>query len=45
MNETYVLFGIDMETDVGSFTPFYNTTASGTRKIIDVGFTDRSLLS
>ena len=36
MNETYVLFGIDMETDVGSFTPFYETTASGTKKIVDI---------
>lgn len=36
MNETYVLFGIDTETDVGSFTPFYNTTSSGTQKIIDI---------
>ena len=34
--KTYVLFGIDMETDVGSFTPFYNYTKSGTKKILDI---------
>ena len=33
---TYVIFGIDMETDVGSFTPFYETTKSGTEKIINI---------
>ena len=36
MNETYVIFGIDMETDVGSFTPFYETTKSGTQKILNI---------
>ena len=33
---THVLFGIDMETDVGSFTPFYNYTKSGTDKILSI---------
>lgn len=28
--KTYVLFGVDMETDVGSFTPFYEGTKHGT---------------
>ena len=36
MTKPHVLFGIDMETDVGSFTPFYNFTKSGTQKIIDI---------
>lgn len=36
MAKSYVLFGIDMETDVGSFTPFYNYTKSGTEKILDI---------
>ncbi|MCE5189396.1 MAG: polysaccharide deacetylase family protein [Eubacteriales bacterium] len=33
---TYVLFGIDMETDVGSFTPFYEGTKHGTPLLIDL---------
>lgn len=36
MSKTYVLFGVDMETDVGSFTPFYNYTRSGTEKILNI---------
>lgn len=36
MNKSYVLFGIDMETDVGSFTPFYNYTKSGAEKILNI---------
>ena len=32
----YVLFGIDMETDVGSFTPFYEGTKHGTPLLIDL---------
>lgn len=34
--KSHILFGIDMETDVGSFTPFYNYTKSGTKKILDI---------
>ena len=34
--KSYVLFGMDMETDVGSFTPFYNYTKSGTEKILAI---------
>lgn len=36
MRKSYVLFGIDMETDVGSFTPFYNTTKEGTDRILSI---------
>lgn len=36
MAKSYVLIGIDMETDVGSFTPYYNTTLSGCRRILDI---------
>ncbi len=36
MSKLHILFGIDMETDVGSFTPFYNHTKSGTQKILDI---------
>lgn len=36
MIKSHILFGIDMETDVGSFTPFYNYTKSGTQKILDI---------
>ncbi len=32
----YVLLGIDMETDVGSFTPFYEGTKHGTPLLIDL---------
>ena len=31
-----VLFGIDMETDVGSFTPFYEGVKNGTPKLLDL---------
>lgn len=36
MGKSYVLFGMDMETDVGSFTPFYNTTKEGTDRILSI---------
>jgi peptidoglycan/xylan/chitin deacetylase (PgdA/CDA1 family) len=34
MNPIYVVFGIDMETDVGSFTPFYEGVKYGTPRLI-----------
>jgi len=36
MKPTYVLFGIDMETDVGSFTPFYEGVKHGTPLLLDL---------
>ena len=36
MKPTYVLFGVDMETDVGSFTPFYEGTKHGTPLLLDL---------
>ena len=35
-DKIYVLFGIDMETDVGSFTPFYNQFKPGTEKLLAI---------
>lgn len=32
----YVLFGVDMETDVGSFTPFYEGTKHGTPRLLQL---------
>jgi len=32
----YVIFGIDMETDVGSFTPFYEGAKNGTPILLEV---------
>lgn len=32
----YVMFGIDMETDVGSFTPFYEGAKNGTPVLLDM---------
>jgi peptidoglycan/xylan/chitin deacetylase (PgdA/CDA1 family) len=34
MDPIYVVFGIDMETDVGSFTPFYEGVKHGTPRLI-----------
>ena len=31
-----VLFGIDMETDVGSFTPFYEGVNNGTPRLLEL---------
>ncbi|GHV86072.1 hypothetical protein AGMMS50230_16800 [Spirochaetia bacterium] len=36
MKPIYVLFGIDMETDVGSFTPFYEGVQQATPKLLDL---------
>jgi len=36
MNPIYVLFGVDMETDVGSFTPFYEGAKHGTPLLLDL---------
>ena len=36
MNKIQVIFGIDMETDVGSFTPFYEGTKNGTPILVDM---------
>ncbi|MFA5852392.1 MAG: polysaccharide deacetylase family protein [Spirochaetales bacterium] len=36
MKPTYVLFGVDMETDVGSFTPFYEGAKHGTPLLLDL---------
>ena len=36
MKPVYVLFGIDMETDVGSFTPFYEGTKHGTPLLLEL---------
>lgn len=36
MAASYVLFGIDMEPDVGSNTPFYNLTKPGTEALLDI---------
>jgi len=36
MKTIYVLFGVDMETDVGSFTPFYEGTKHGTPLLLDL---------
>ncbi len=35
-DKIYVIYGIDMETDVGSFTPFYDGAKNGTPKLIDL---------
>ena len=32
----YILFGIDMETDVGSFTPFYEGVKNGTPLLLEL---------
>ena len=31
-----IIFGFDMETDIGSWTPFYNGLLKGTPRILDV---------
>jgi peptidoglycan/xylan/chitin deacetylase (PgdA/CDA1 family) len=36
MKPIYVLFGVDMETDVGSFTPFYEGAKHGTPLLLDM---------
>lgn len=36
MKSFHVLFGIDMETDVGSFTPFYEGARNGTPLLLDL---------
>lgn len=36
MDPIYVLFGVDMETDVGSFTPFYEGVKHGTPLLLDL---------
>jgi peptidoglycan-N-acetylglucosamine deacetylase len=36
MKPTYVLIGVDMETDVGSFTPFYEGAKNGTPLLLDL---------
>ncbi|NLZ69960.1 MAG: polysaccharide deacetylase family protein [Clostridiaceae bacterium] len=36
MNKIYCLIGVDMETDVGSFTPFYEGTRHGTPRLVDL---------
>ena len=36
MSKIQVIFGIDMETDVGSFTPFYEGTKHGTPILVDM---------
>ena len=36
MKPIYVLFGVDMETDVGSFTPFYEGAKHGTPRLLDL---------
>ena len=35
-SEIKVLFGIDMETDIGSFTPYYNGVSKGTPMLLDL---------
>jgi peptidoglycan/xylan/chitin deacetylase (PgdA/CDA1 family) len=36
MQQIYTLFGVDMETDVGSFTPFYEGAKNATPKLLDL---------
>ncbi len=36
MYNTYAVIGIDMETDVGSFTPFYEGVKHGTPRLLDL---------
>ena len=36
MKSLHVLFGVDMETDVGSFTPFYEGAKNGTPLLLDL---------
>jgi peptidoglycan-N-acetylglucosamine deacetylase len=36
MKPTSVLIGVDMETDVGSFTPFYEGAKNGTPLLLDL---------
>lgn len=36
MKPTYALIGVDMETDVGSFTPFYEGVKHGTPRLINL---------
>jgi peptidoglycan/xylan/chitin deacetylase (PgdA/CDA1 family) len=36
MEGIHVLFGVDMETDVGSFTPFYEGTQKATPKLLEL---------
>lgn len=42
MKPIYVLFGVDMETDVGSFTPFYKGVRHGTPLLLDM-FAEKSV--
>ncbi len=36
MDKKYALIGVDMETDVGSFTPFYEGARHGTPRLLDL---------
>lgn len=36
MDKRYAMIGVDMETDVGSFTPFYEGTKHGTPKLLNL---------
>jgi hypothetical protein len=36
MDKAYAVIGVDMETDVGSFTPFYEGTRHGTPRLVDL---------
>ena len=36
MREIQVVFGIDMETDIGSWTPFYEGITKGTPLMLDL---------
>ena len=42
MKPFHVLFGVDMETDVGSFTPFYEGAKHGTPRLLDL-FTQKGV--
>ena len=36
MRELQVVFGIDMETDIGSWTPYYEGVTKGTPQMLDL---------
>jgi peptidoglycan-N-acetylglucosamine deacetylase len=42
MKPMHVLIGVDMETDVGSFTPFYEGAKRGTPLLLDL-FKDKGV--
>ncbi len=42
MREIQVVFGIDMETDIGSWTPFYEGVTKGTPLMLDL-FSKKSI--